>query len=216
MKKFQAELKGMSNCNVQNITNDGVHTWTYEVTEFVLARDKITRNPIMFSVEINDSASTIDCLCSLFNFKGIVCRHMLFAMNIHGMHVISDKYILRRWRKDIRRPHTLIACSRDDRKSNPRMQNFDSIMKDASSIGEIASYSSEQTTWVKSQFKKIKDKLSGAVTSFMSCTSSQSIGILSPHKRPKRGRPPTNRLKSNVEKYSKSKVCFRVVINVIL
>jgi len=50
----------------------------------------------------------------------------------------------------------------------------------------------------------------------MSSCAPLRIGILSPHKLPKRARPPTNRLKSNVEKYSKSKVCFRVVINVIL
>ena len=208
MKKFQTELRGMSYCNVQLLRNFGA-TYIYEVVELVLARDNISRCPVKLSVDINEDEGRVQCLCSLFNFKGIVCRHMVAAMNIHGMHSIPETYILRRWRKDIRRRHTLIACSRDDRQKNPRMQNYDGMMKDTASLCEIASYSPEHSNWVKSKLKKMKEKVSAAVTSFIgeiTHTSAKTIGLLSPHKQPRRGRPPTNRMKSTVEKISTKKV----------
>ena len=195
----------MLNCNVALIFKDHPIT-TYEVTEFVLSRDNVSIRSVVLHVQINEYAHTIDCLCALFYFKGIVCRHMLAAMNLHGMHAIPDSYIMRRWRKDIRRKHTLVACLRDDRQRNPRMQRYESIMKDVDSIAQLASYSEEKTNWFKTYLKKGKEKIAGAISTI-------TFGILNPHTRPKRGRPPTNRLKSNLEKYSKSKVCYLILFS---
>ncbi|XP_021866682.2 protein FAR1-RELATED SEQUENCE 5-like [Spinacia oleracea] len=42
------------------------------------------------------------CSCKLFEFRGILCRHIIRAMSTEDMEFIPEKYILERWKKDVR------------------------------------------------------------------------------------------------------------------
>jgi hypothetical protein len=54
----------------------------------------------MFIVDVHDSL--MECECSSFNFRGIICRHIVATMNYSKVDEISEHYILPRWRKDVR------------------------------------------------------------------------------------------------------------------
>lgn len=43
------------------------------------------------------------CICSLFNFKGYLCRHAFNVLNYNGVEDIPSQYILPRWDKDYKR-----------------------------------------------------------------------------------------------------------------
>ncbi|XP_074266800.1 protein FAR1-RELATED SEQUENCE 5-like [Silene latifolia] len=59
-------------------------------------------------VDINRSVGLLKCSCKLFEFKGILCRHIIRCMVIEDVKVIPKKYILDRWRKDLVREYETI------------------------------------------------------------------------------------------------------------
>lgn len=48
------------------------------------------------------------CNCTLFEFRGILCRHAITVLKHKKVYNILDKYILIRWRKDIKVCHTRV------------------------------------------------------------------------------------------------------------
>ncbi|KAI3897410.1 hypothetical protein MKX03_025428 [Papaver bracteatum] len=53
----------------------------------------------------------VHCSCKLFESKGILCRHAIVVLIRNGIRLIPEKYILRRWRKYVTRPHTKLKVS---------------------------------------------------------------------------------------------------------
>ncbi|KAL2900010.1 Protein FAR-RED ELONGATED HYPOCOTYL 3 [Bienertia sinuspersici] len=45
------------------------------------------------------------CSCRMFEHKGILCRHCIRAMEMTNIATVSEKYVLNRWRKDVKRKH---------------------------------------------------------------------------------------------------------------
>ncbi|KAK9714828.1 hypothetical protein RND81_06G123000 [Saponaria officinalis] len=54
-----------------------------------------------FDVSIDTMSGDYKCGCKLFEFKGILCRHIIKCLDVLDVNVIPDKYILDRWRKDL-------------------------------------------------------------------------------------------------------------------
>ncbi|KAL9462175.1 hypothetical protein AB3S75_000221 [Citrus x aurantiifolia] len=54
-----------------------------------------------FEVHFKKENGEICCSCSRFQFRGILCRHAVTIMIRNDMEVLSETYILRRWRKDV-------------------------------------------------------------------------------------------------------------------
>ena len=51
----------------------------------------------------------ISCTCRKFEFKGILCVHVLKVLVYKDVQYVNERYILRRWRKDVYRPHSNIV-----------------------------------------------------------------------------------------------------------
>ncbi|KAL2933679.1 Protein FAR-RED ELONGATED HYPOCOTYL 3 [Bienertia sinuspersici] len=45
------------------------------------------------------------CSCRMFEHKGILYRHCIRAMEMNNIATVLDKYVLNRWRKDVKRKH---------------------------------------------------------------------------------------------------------------
>lgn len=74
--------------------------------------DKI--KDIVFKVSFNEKDSKVRCMCCLFEFKGILCKHILCVLKLIGKTTLVPLYyILSRWRKDITKKHTPIKCGFD-------------------------------------------------------------------------------------------------------
>jgi hypothetical protein len=144
-RKFQIELKALYFCNVREV-HSGIRfifllycnamfilfimfiifSGTFSVTDTSLGKDG-RRTRKMFLVEFTDSI--MECECSLFSFRGIICRHIVATMNYSGVDEIFDHYILPRWRKDVRQRHTLIASSYDDDCRTQQMREYDGLLR---------------------------------------------------------------------------------------
>lgn len=100
-KRFQSEVEGMYSCfNTRQINVNGAII-TYIVKERVVnGNEKEVRN---YEVLYETSQVDIRCICSLFNYKGYLCRHALNVLNYNGVEEIPRQYILSRWSKDCKR-----------------------------------------------------------------------------------------------------------------
>jgi hypothetical protein len=78
---------------------------------------------VVFKVSYNEKDFEIQCTCCLFEFKGILCRHILCVLKLSGKtDSVPSHYIFSQWRKDIKRRHTVIKCGIDNLTGNVELQ----------------------------------------------------------------------------------------------
>ncbi|OMO72575.1 hypothetical protein COLO4_27566 [Corchorus olitorius] len=107
-KEFQDELKRKFYCHHSLMKTEN-STYEYEVVEDVKVGEK--RKDLVFTVYFNDVDCEVNCECRLFEFRGILCRHALSVLIARRVNEVPQKYILSRWRKDLKRGYTYIKSS---------------------------------------------------------------------------------------------------------
>ncbi|XP_056685619.1 protein FAR1-RELATED SEQUENCE 5-like [Spinacia oleracea] len=95
-----AERKGLTHTNVTKIDALGN-------LSFYRADEKLT-SPLwrkrfkQYNVKVDKVKGELHCSCNLFEFTGILCRHILEAMDVEDFQFLPEKYILPRWMKQVR------------------------------------------------------------------------------------------------------------------
>ena len=79
----------------------------------------------------------------MFEFRGIFCRHTLFVLSRERVTVLPDRYILDRWRKDIKRKYTYVFTCTDDVQHNPVLERYEKLHRLAVGVLEIRAVSVE-------------------------------------------------------------------------
>ncbi|XP_021729764.1 protein FAR1-RELATED SEQUENCE 8-like [Chenopodium quinoa] len=64
-------------------------------------KESMTKIRRCYKVCYDSDTCEASCECKHFEFHGIICRHMIFVYDHCGVSIVLEKYILRRWRKDI-------------------------------------------------------------------------------------------------------------------
>lgn len=77
------------------------------------------------------------CVCYLFEFRGIVCRHTLTILAQKNVNTVRSKYVLNRWGKDVKRRHTYIAVHSDVLRTMRHTNRFERLPKLSQDIGEM-------------------------------------------------------------------------------
>ena len=96
-----------------------------------------------FEIRFSSSECLVVCVCRMFEFKGILCRHVLFVLSQESVAVLPDRYILDRWRKDIKRKHTYVSICTDDVQHNPVLERYEKLHRLAVGVLEIRAESVE-------------------------------------------------------------------------
>ncbi|KAF5454297.1 hypothetical protein F2P56_023973 [Juglans regia] len=124
-REVQKEVVGMLGCLPTLHSQDGVIA-TYHVEDEVCVDDLIKE--VTQNVYFNEAKCEVKCSCSLFEMRGILCRHVLAIMRVKKVRTVPEKYILDRWRKDIKRTYTL-QSSYDVVDVRPKVSRYSRIMK---------------------------------------------------------------------------------------
>ena len=83
-KEFQQELTALMYCDTINCVGS-----IYEINEsFGHGKKK------SFEVVFEEAAGEVNCICSKFRFRGILCRHALTVLIRNGVEVLPEMYIL--------------------------------------------------------------------------------------------------------------------------
>ncbi|KAK9742205.1 hypothetical protein RND81_03G155500 [Saponaria officinalis] len=123
-KKFQEvkdEVYGCINTNVESLPN------IFGVVKIFRATSKVNdpfwkKERRSFDVSIETVSGEYKCGCKLFEFKGIVCRHIIKCLDVLDVNVIPDKYVLPRWRKDLVRGYENIRVGYYDPGASERVK----------------------------------------------------------------------------------------------
>ena len=203
------------------------HVWTeYEVKESITNgdREEVQQKCVPFKVDFNAETNEAQCICRLFECKGMVCKHQLFVYQLRGIHKVPDKYVLKRWCKNIKMVHTKIRISYDKSSTCIQMRRNDNVCNLYKEIADLVEDNQEQYDIVMARGCEMKREL---IEDLNVCTSSrvdytgtpvdyfslgdglipsnQSTNILDPERVTRKGRPPCKRKQGVVEKVVKKK-----------
>jgi len=105
-KKVQDELIAIMYCDADLVNDDD------PVAEFKETERKDhpngTTSKTEYNVVYNTSNGDVNCICRMFNWKSLLCRHAFKVLLKMNVTLVSEKYILRRWRQDVKREHSNI------------------------------------------------------------------------------------------------------------
>ncbi|XP_028115909.1 protein FAR1-RELATED SEQUENCE 6-like [Camellia sinensis] len=104
-KEVQAEMKRLVYCQSFLVKEEG-SICTYFVKEAMVVFGKMKH--VDFVIYYNSTEYDVQCMCWLFEFRGIMCAHSLVILIARYINEVPNKYILPRWRKDLDRGYTCI------------------------------------------------------------------------------------------------------------
>uniref|UniRef100_A0A2N9IBT1 Protein FAR1-RELATED SEQUENCE n=1 Tax=Fagus sylvatica TaxID=28930 RepID=A0A2N9IBT1_FAGSY len=163
----------------------------------------------LFEVRFSSSECLVGCVCRMFEFRGILCRHALFVLSQQRVTILPDRYILDRWRKDIKRKHTYVSTCTDDVQHNPVLERYEKLHRLAVGVLEIGAESVENFNVLEKLLIDLKDNFSRSCDKQPSSQRKNSVGaapdvvrtevVRSPMVVKRKGRPRMKRLKSSME-----------------
>ncbi|XP_042961356.1 protein FAR1-RELATED SEQUENCE 5-like [Carya illinoinensis] len=203
-KEVQEELRGLIYCCASLIQSEG-GIFIYHVADQVQVIDGF-RKSTKYVVEFNEIECEANCTCQLFAFKGILCRHVIRVLTLHDKEELPAKYILDRWRKDLKRDYTLVRSSRDDLSYSPNAYRMNKLNKAFYEISSIAGTSDDGCAKLLTQLSKLKLEWV-EVQPVCDNRSTESLGVTkrsdklkSPVAARSKGRPVSKRKQSSAEK----------------
>ncbi|OVA05733.1 FAR1 DNA binding domain [Macleaya cordata] len=177
-KEFQEELKGKLYC-YSSLVKEEDSICVYEVTEHV--KIGASEKDVVFIVYFNEVECEVKCMCHLFEFRGIICRHALSVLTQRKVQNVPSKYVLSRWRKDLKRKYTFVKAIYDDLGVNPSSQRYHEMCKDFYEVATLATDFEEKYNIVKNGIRELKAKVLGDESICGSNQTTQVVLIASPN-----------------------------------
>ncbi|KAI8564207.1 hypothetical protein RHMOL_Rhmol03G0164200 [Rhododendron molle] len=111
-----------------------------------------------FLVHFNEESRETNCSCRLFESKGMVCAHMILVWSKKKLQVVPEKYILRRWMKNLARSHTKIKVGYVNWECKPENVRYDYLKKLFNEVAGVAMYSIAKTDRMAARLQEIKEE----------------------------------------------------------
>lgn len=125
-KKVQREVWGMICCNYVLVSKEGCIS-TYNVLDEISTDDHV--KTIKYLVYYNEEECDVKCMCTLFEMRGILCRHVFKVFQMKKIYVLPNKYVLDQWRNDLKRIYTLVKTSYDNLRDNANARMYEVVVK---------------------------------------------------------------------------------------
>ncbi|XP_050883330.1 protein FAR-RED IMPAIRED RESPONSE 1-like [Lathyrus oleraceus] len=180
---------------------------TYHVLEEILVGD--IRKERVLKVVLNKENHDFKCECSLFEFRDIVCRHVLSVCSQERIISLPEKYVLTRWKKKIKRKHSYIKTSYGVTELKPQMNKFDKLCNHFYEVDEVAAESEETTEDLHETLHMFSSNMSTKDSALIEENLNDDFNpinsnrIHSPKHVKRKGRPPSKRKTSVAETITK-------------
>ncbi|KAG2694522.1 hypothetical protein I3760_08G149300 [Carya illinoinensis] len=203
-KEVQSEVWGMLLCNPSLVNTQGSIS-TFDVLEEISTPDGQTKI-VKYIFYLNEEEFEVRCTCALFKMREIICRHAFKVCQLKYIHHVPDKYVLDRWRKDIKRSYRLVKSSYDDCRGNTDSRRHDVVVKRCLRFVGRVPWNDEHVTAFFHLLEEFEQKVvglqveSGSTRLKSNVDADRGKKILSPHVVCGKGRPPTRRKVPIVEK----------------
>ncbi|XP_042963700.1 protein FAR1-RELATED SEQUENCE 5-like [Carya illinoinensis] len=197
-KEVQQQVIGVLDLDPSLLTSDGVmksYLVEYEV------RIQEYSKQVTYSVQFNVNDCNAKCSCGLFEIRGIMCRHILAVFKCNSVKVLPDRYILDRWRKDIKRRYTLIRTSYDAGDQRPTSNRYSILLNMCYGMIDYAVDSNDQFEDAKKRILEMTEAYRPEPDLLIMDTT--AVGSSQQVKNPRivrgKGRPPSLRRASRME-----------------
>ncbi|XP_042988752.1 protein FAR1-RELATED SEQUENCE 5-like [Carya illinoinensis] len=206
-KEVQQQVIGVLDLDPSLLTSDGVMK-TYLVEDEVRLQE--FTKLVTYSVDLNVNDSNAKCSCGLFQMRGILCRHILAVFKSNDIKSLPDRYILDRWRKDIKRRYTVIRSSYDASDGRPNGNRYSILLNMCYAMIDYAVDCNEHFENAKKMIHEmtklyrqnqcpISCAETGAITTLDTTAVDSSPQVRSPIVVRGKGRPPSLRRASRME-----------------
>ncbi|XP_021727255.1 protein FAR1-RELATED SEQUENCE 2-like [Chenopodium quinoa] len=88
----------------------------------------VTKTRRCYRVCYDSNRYEASCDCKHFECHEIICCHMIFVYDHCGVSFVPEMYILRRWRKDIKRKHTRVKVAYHDPLNTDETRKYHKLM----------------------------------------------------------------------------------------
>ncbi|XP_018834995.2 protein FAR-RED IMPAIRED RESPONSE 1-like [Juglans regia] len=163
----------------------------------------------LFNVLVDQDHLDVKCSCK---FRGILCRHALRILALLGKSTVPSKYILDRWKKDIKRKYTFVKNNYES-SSNHDGERYDKIQNSFYELCSNASKAKSSCVKLINQIEQLKLEYPGTNSQCGSepvdphtSMEGRKSAVLSPLVVRSKGRPPSKRKAHPVEKVLKKRV----------
>ncbi|XP_024035512.1 protein FAR1-RELATED SEQUENCE 1-like [Citrus sinensis] len=148
-QEFQQELMNKIYCEV----------FSCRGSEFeVIENDEKSREKT-FKVIFEKDEGEIRCVCSMFEYKDILCKHAIAVSSRNRMQLLPEKYVIQRWRKDVRRFYSKVKVNYDARSSSIEHQRYKEECTAFYDVAEVASKNKESYKnimgWIEKAMKDV-------------------------------------------------------------
>ncbi|KAF5445068.1 hypothetical protein F2P56_034149 [Juglans regia] len=147
-KEVQLQITGIIDKNPKLHKIDGA-VKTYLVDDEVHL-EEFTKL-VTHSVDSSKGDTAAKCSCGLFQMMRILCRHILAVFKCNKIKILPDRYILNRWRKDIKRRYTLIHNSYDAGEQQAYSNRYSKLLNICYQMITNAANSKEHTEYAKTK-----------------------------------------------------------------
>ncbi|XP_041017115.1 protein FAR-RED ELONGATED HYPOCOTYL 3-like [Juglans microcarpa x Juglans regia] len=210
-REVKMQLTGIIDLDPELLKRDGaVKTYLVEDEVWFEEFDKLVTFSVDFSAEDADAKYS----CGLFQMRGILCTHIFAVFKCNGIKSLLEKYILDRWRKDIKMEYTLIYRSYDAGDQRPDACRYSSLLKNCYQMITHATGSKKYTedathklhAMIELYTENQEPPLLTLIGSNVGCTQNDtptvdsSKQVLSPLVVRGKGRPPSLRRAPRMEK----------------
>ncbi|XP_052170376.1 protein FAR1-RELATED SEQUENCE 5-like [Diospyros lotus] len=151
-REFQEEFTGKVYCEVVSSTMGG-SVPRYDVREDVMLDGGVRKK--MFTVLFQRETTEFVCSCHLYEFRGIVCRHAISILLRNDVTILPERYILRRWMRDVSRRRTRVAVNYDGWMNTPAQVRFDKMCNAFTNVADLVADDENQVCgimeWIESK-----------------------------------------------------------------
>jgi hypothetical protein len=142
--KFQDELALVSHFTNERIEKNGSQR-KYRIRNYFKGRDT-------FIVDINLDSMDARCGCQLFEFMGLLCRHILVIFQAKNILEIPGQYILHRWTKEANRYLEVSVNAQNHETDILRSMH---VQQQFSKFSYVAKQSKEAYKFIMAEFEHI-------------------------------------------------------------
>ncbi|KAH9762576.1 protein FAR1-RELATED SEQUENCE [Citrus sinensis] len=201
-KEFQEELTALMYCDI----SDSVGL-IYQIIESFGQGQRG-----FFEVVFEEAECQVNCICSKFQFRGILCRHALAVLIRNSVELLPERYILSRWRKDVRRCYSKLKVCYGVQNLTIQQERYEKMCNAFSDVADIASDDENiyktMLDWIEKAIKDLPkqircENVGKTNTGGASCSSNKQINMTR-----RKGRPPCIRKESSIRKKSVQKNKF--------
>ncbi|XP_052171636.1 protein FAR-RED ELONGATED HYPOCOTYL 3-like [Diospyros lotus] len=155
-KEFQEEFTGIMYCTIVS-SEEGLLGTRYMVREEIIFEERVRQKK--YVVVFNEVKCDIVCSCHMFEFKGIICKHVVTVLIQKGVRSIPERYIIRRWRRDVSRSYMRVKINYNGWISMPSQLRYDELCSEFAKVADLVANDEEQTRatmeWIQSRLNAL-------------------------------------------------------------